>query len=142
MFDSRMEGSRVTYCHSRIRYSLARREVLRQSGTKNAKVGGVDTLCKQFLTSHGVPRIKRKKKRNRIDQGEQNRTGNTHFSLVSSGTITYPSKGSKKTAFSLACGMLPRQEDTAKKAEKRPTSWMSRFGTSFSACGPSGTNAP
>jgi hypothetical protein len=47
----------VTYCHSRIRHSLARREMLRQSGTKNAQVGGVYTLCEQFLTSLGVPLV-------------------------------------------------------------------------------------
>jgi hypothetical protein len=100
----------VTYRHSRIRDSLARREMLRKSGTKNAQVGGVDTLCKQFPTSFGVPLWWWFKEASA--KGEQSLRVITHFSLVTSGTMTYSSNGSKKIAFSFAygeCQMLSRQ---------------------------------
>jgi hypothetical protein len=86
--------------------------VLCECSTKNAQVSGVDTFCQQFLASLGVPGVKLHQPR----QAEAN--GHAHFCLVSWGTITYFSNGSKKTTFSLAYGMLTRREDTAKRESK------------------------
>ena len=45
----------------------------------------------------------------------------THFCLVASGTMTYSSKGSKMTTFSLACGVGEREEVCAHLAMKTIT---------------------
>ena len=49
----------------------------------------------------------------------RNRAGFTYFCLVASGTMTYSSKGSKKTTFSLACGLRAREDVCAPLVMKK-----------------------
>ena len=49
------EGSR-TYRYGSIRPSLARRKILRQSGTVHTQISRVNTFFQEFLPSRNVPR--------------------------------------------------------------------------------------